>query len=91
MSHHTFVELNDTNDIQEFDHAAKLKLYYWDFRCVKHTGSSECMPRVYQAAKTIPLRCLGVLAFFLGALAIGLVLLDHQHCSAGGGQDGHHR
>merc|ERR1712216_392922 len=52
-------------------------------------GAGECMPRVYQSAKTIPLRCLGVFAFFLGALAIGLVLLDHLHCTAGGGHDGH--
>ena len=25
----------------------------------------------------------------VGAVAIGLVLLDHEHCSAGGGHDGH--
>ena len=43
---------------------------------------------VYQQAKSIPLKSAAILVFCLGALAIGLVLLDHQHCNAGGG-DGH--
>ena len=30
-----------------------------------------------------------VLAFVLGAVAIGLILLDHEHCDAGGAHAGH--
>ena len=52
-------------------------------------GAAECMPRVYAKAKTVQLRALGFAGFFIGALAIGLVLLDHKHCMAGGGHDGH--
>ena len=47
-------------------------------------AAAECLPRVYASATTTVLR-LGGLAFFtFGALAIGLVLLDHEHCSGGG-------
>lgn len=54
-------------------------------------GGAECMPRVYEAAKTINLRVASIAFFTLGALAIGLVLLDHEHCVAedGGGGDAH--
>ena len=51
-------------------------------------GATECMPRVYEYAKTTKLRLLGLLFFVIGAVAIGLVLLDHEHCAAGGGDDG---
>lgn len=53
------------------------------------------MPRVYEYAKTMPLRFASIAFFTLGALAIGLVLLDHEHCAGddhgggGGGHDGH--
>jgi zinc transporter ZupT len=51
-------------------------------------GLGECMARAYATSTSVPLK-LGTIAFFaLGAVLIGLVLLDHQHCSAGGG-DGH--
>merc|ERR1712216_1119077 len=52
-------------------------------------AASECMPRVYQTAQTGPQRFIGFFAFFVGALAIGFVLLDHKHCTAGGGHEGH--
>ena len=43
-------------------------------------GATECMPRAYEAAKTVNLRFMSVLSFIVGAAAIGLVLLDHEHC-----------
>ena len=52
-------------------------------------AASECMPKVYKAATTVQLRLIAFLAFFVGCLAIGLVLLDHKHCTAGGGHEGH--
>merc|ERR1712216_16287 len=52
-------------------------------------AASECMPKIYQAAKTGQQRFIGFFAFFVGTLAIGLVLLDHKHCEAGGGHEGH--
>ena len=50
-------------------------------------GATECMPRVYEYAKTTRLRLLALAFFVVGALAIGLVLLDHEHCAVGGGGD----
>lgn len=53
-------------------------------------GLAECMARVYTHATSVKLKALGIFAFVVGAIAIGLVLLDHKHCSAGGGaHDGH--
>ena len=52
-------------------------------------AASECMPKIYNAATSVQLRLIGFFAFFVGALAIGLVLLDHKHCEAGGGHEGH--
>lgn len=51
-------------------------------------GATECMTRVHDSAKTITLRVLSLALFVVGALAIGLVLLDHEHCSGGGGDGG---
>jgi len=52
-------------------------------------GAAECMPRVYRYASTLSLR-LGSLALFcFGTFAIGIVLVSHEHCSAGGGHEGH--
>jgi len=47
-------------------------------------GATECMPRVFEACKNVSERLLCLGTFCLGCLLIGLVLLDHQHCSAGG-------
>ena len=52
-------------------------------------AASECMPKVYKGATSVQLRLIAFLAFFVGCLAIGLVLLDHKHCTAGGGHEGH--
>jgi len=52
-------------------------------------GAAECMPRIYQKANTLAFRLLSFLAFFIGALGIGLVLLDHKHCTADGHGHGH--
>ena len=41
-------------------------------------GATECMPRIFENAKGL---AMGVTSFFLfavGAIAIGLVLLDHK-------------
>ena len=55
-----------------------------------HLGATECMAKCYTRANNLNLRFLVLLAFAVGATAIGLVLLDHEHCSAeGGGQEGH--
>ena len=46
-----------------------------------HIACTDCMPAVYAHA-TKPLQRLLCLALFiLGAVFIGLVLLDHDHCS----------
>jgi UTP--glucose-1-phosphate uridylyltransferase len=45
-----------------------------------HIGATECMPKMY-AEKLSPLvRMACVASFILGAVLIGLVLLDHEHC-----------
>ena len=49
-------------------------------------GATECMPRVFDFAKTSKLRLAALLLFTFGALAIGLVLPFHEHCPAGGGE-----
>jgi len=45
-------------------------------------GAAESMPRTYELAKTPLLQLTGLIAFAVGAAAIGLALLDHKHCSA---------
>ncbi len=53
-------------------------------------GATECMSRVYNAVSNLTLRFVWLLSFCVGAAAIGLVLIDHEHCSAGhGGHEGH--
>jgi zinc transporter ZupT len=48
----------------------------------------ECMARVHAVAHSLQLKAASIALFVVGAIAIGLVLLDHQHCEAGG-HDGH--
>merc|ERR1712070_558138 len=55
----------------------------------------ECMPKVMSAKVTVPQRAMAIFAFMIGVIAIGLVLLDHEHCipqTADGeaGGHGHH-
>ena len=46
-------------------------------------GATECMPRFTEYAKTIGVKITGLLFFCFGAVAIGLILLDHKHCETG--------
>jgi len=53
----------------------------------------ECMPKVMSAKVTVPVRTLAIFVYMIGVIAIGLVLLDHEHCvppSADGEAGGHH-
>jgi len=43
--------------------------------------AQECMVRVFQATLTKPQKWVTFLLFIIGAVAIGLILLDHEHCS----------
>ena len=51
-----------------------------------YIGATECLGRVNQlsGALSMRLQLLSLFAFFVGAVAIGLVLLDHEHCVAEG-------
>jgi zinc transporter ZupT len=63
-----------------------------------HVAATECMPKIYNKDLKVVehFACLG--AFIIGALLIGLILLDHEHCvpatpegeaSSGGHAHGH--
>uniref|UniRef100_A0A7S2A0F0 Uncharacterized protein n=1 Tax=Trieres chinensis TaxID=1514140 RepID=A0A7S2A0F0_TRICV len=45
-------------------------------------AASECMPRVEDAVRGWQDRILSIVIFILGALPIGLCLINHQHCEA---------
>jgi len=45
-----------------------------------HIGATECMPKIYNAKLSTPARVAAIIAFVAGAVVIGLVLLDHEHC-----------
>mmetsp|Transcript_32916 Transcript_32916/g.83053 ORF Transcript_32916/g.83053 Transcript_32916/m.83053 type:complete len:550 (-) Transcript_32916:167-1816(-) len=53
-------------------------------------GATEAMSRVHLWTKNLQLRLLSLLCFTIGAAAIGFVLLDHEHCTVGGGHDHGH-
>ena len=53
-------------------------------------AAGECMPKAYLASRTLKLHCIALFCFFIGAAAIGLVLLDHKHCAGGDGHDHGH-
>mmetsp|Transcript_1264 Transcript_1264/g.4049 ORF Transcript_1264/g.4049 Transcript_1264/m.4049 type:complete len:509 (-) Transcript_1264:166-1692(-) len=55
-----------------------------------HIGAAECMPKVYSLAESTGLRAASFLAFMLGAVLIGLVLIGHEHCEIGHGHDDDH-
>jgi zinc transporter ZupT len=46
-----------------------------------YNATVECMPRVLRA-RELKQKCVALALFALGAIAIGLVLVDHQHCEA---------
>ena len=52
-------------------------------------GAVECMPRIFQYTKGLCMTTISFLLFAVGAVAIGLILLDHEHCDVGGAHDGH--
>jgi UTP--glucose-1-phosphate uridylyltransferase len=59
-----------------------------------HIAATECMPRIYDERLSLTFRVASMVAFIVGAVLIGLVLLDHEHCvpasTEGGGGGGHH-
>lgn len=46
-----------------------------------HVAASECIPRVEKELKTFKDRAVSILCFVIGAVPIGLVLLNHGHCT----------
>merc|ERR1712054_606244 len=52
-------------------------------------AATECAGRVNNTVKTTKMRLATLLFFVLGAVSIGLVLLDHEHCVPGGGGHAH--
>jgi len=55
-----------------------------------HVAATDCMPKVYEKSLKMSTRAACLLAFLVGAIGIGLVLLDHEHCvPAGGDPHGH--
>jgi len=56
-----------------------------------HIAATECMPRIYKCG-TAWVRAASILAFIIGTVLIGLILLDHEHCvpesAATGASDG---
>merc|ERR1719401_516809 len=53
-----------------------------------HIAATECMPRIYNDKLGLLTRFICMISFIVGAVLIGLVLLDHEHCvpaAAGGG------
>ena len=45
-----------------------------------YIGASECIPRVEKQLRGWKDRVLGIVMFAVGAIPIGLALLNHQHC-----------
>eukprot|EP00929_Paragymnodinium_shiwhaense_P103986 TRINITY_DN6790_c0_g1_i1.p1 TRINITY_DN6790_c0_g1~~TRINITY_DN6790_c0_g1_i1.p1 ORF type:complete len:487 (-),score=130.69 TRINITY_DN6790_c0_g1_i1:376-1836(-) len=56
-----------------------------------HIAAVECMPRLLNSELAFRARLSCVGAFLLGAVLIGLILLDHEHCvpEGGGAHAGH--
>ena len=52
-------------------------------------GCVECMPKMFSHALSPLRKFYCILAFITGAVLIGLVLLDHEHCIADGHDHGH--
>jgi len=50
-----------------------------------HISATECMPKIYDADLSSRIRVACIFAFMVGAVLIGLVLLDHEHCVSGDG------
>lgn len=54
-----------------------------------HVAATDLMPKIYEKTLSLSVRMSCLCAFFVGAIGIGLVLLDHEHCVPGGGEHGH--
>eukprot|EP00928_Gymnodinium_smaydae_P096979 TRINITY_DN8679_c0_g2_i2.p1 TRINITY_DN8679_c0_g2~~TRINITY_DN8679_c0_g2_i2.p1 ORF type:complete len:471 (-),score=77.04 TRINITY_DN8679_c0_g2_i2:555-1766(-) len=54
-----------------------------------HIAATECMPRVYNPQLSGLARLCSLGMFIFGAVAIGLVLLDHKHCVPEGSEGAH--
>ncbi|GMH67937.1 hypothetical protein TL16_g04803 [Triparma laevis f. inornata] len=54
-------------------------------------GATECMPRIFSNSKGLGMALTSFLLFTVGAVSIGLVLLDHKHCETAEmpGHEGH--
>eukprot|EP00553_Chaetoceros_curvisetus_P007054 CAMPEP_0204631856 /NCGR_PEP_ID=MMETSP0717-20131115/23654_1 /ASSEMBLY_ACC=CAM_ASM_000666 /TAXON_ID=230516 /ORGANISM="Chaetoceros curvisetus" /LENGTH=99 /DNA_ID=CAMNT_0051649543 /DNA_START=41 /DNA_END=340 /DNA_ORIENTATION=- len=52
-------------------------------------GCVECMPKMVNPALSPARKGVCILMFIIGAVLIGLVLLDHEHCIADGHDHGH--
>jgi len=62
-----------------------------------HVAGVDCMPKIYNKKLSLSGRLFCLVAFMIGAILIGLILLDHEHCvpaSSGSGdsakKSGHH-
>eukprot|EP00441_Pelagodinium_beii_P009105 CAMPEP_0197704732 /NCGR_PEP_ID=MMETSP1338-20131121/126082_1 /TAXON_ID=43686 ORGANISM="Pelagodinium beii, Strain RCC1491" /NCGR_SAMPLE_ID=MMETSP1338 /ASSEMBLY_ACC=CAM_ASM_000754 /LENGTH=558 /DNA_ID=CAMNT_0043288635 /DNA_START=47 /DNA_END=1723 /DNA_ORIENTATION=+ len=53
-----------------------------------HVGAVDCMPKMYNSNFSLVQRLACLLSFIVGAVAIGLILIGHEHCVPEGG-DGH--
>merc|ERR1712045_910924 len=53
-------------------------------------GCVECMPKMLNPALSVARKAQCVFWFIVGAVLIGLVLLDHEHCGGGDGHDHGH-
>ena len=56
-----------------------------------HIGATDCLPKMYNPKLSFGERLLAFLSFIIGAVLIGLILLDHEHCIPEGaeGHGGH--
>jgi len=52
-------------------------------------GATECLPRAFDLALSPTDKTKSMIMFAVGAILIGLVLLDHEHCEVGGSHEGH--
>merc|ERR1712032_917446 len=54
-----------------------------------YLAAAECMPKVHQLKLSVKGNLSCLLSFAVGAVLIGLILLDHKHCVPGGGEHAH--
>jgi zinc transporter ZupT len=64
----------------EFDDSATGLLLAFGGGVYLEIAATECMPKTYAKGLSPKTRIAGTVAFVIGAILIGLVLLDHEHC-----------